>query len=160
MKFFVSILCAILVVLPSVAKDNTEVTFDYQIEGVGTGSQGTDLVQVWVMCKKPNITDVQIGRCAVKGILFKGFSSKEFRQQRKPLAGSANVEQQHADFFNEFFKDDGAFSNYVQVISNTRKVVKLEKKQYKVGATVTVLKEQLRKDLEAAGILKNINDGF
>ena len=62
-------------------------------------------------------------------------------------------------FFNDFFADGGEYRNYVQVVSNTRTVVKSGKK-YKIGATVTVSKEQLRRDLEAKGILKGLNTGF
>ena len=33
-------------------------------------------------------------------------------------------------------------------------------KEYKVGVVVSVSKDELRKDLEAAGIIKSLNSGF
>jgi GTP-sensing pleiotropic transcriptional regulator CodY len=33
-------------------------------------------------------------------------------------------------------------------------------KEYKVGVTVSVSKDQLRKDLEAAGVIKSLGSGF
>lgn len=132
---------------------------DYQIEGAGTGSQGTYLVRVSVLSKKSKILDNEVGRCAVHGVLFRGFANKEARQQQKPLAGSPMVEQQNVKFFEDFFKEDGVFVNYFQIVSGSRQVVKAGK-QYKVTATVTVAKDQLRKDLQDAGIIKGLNTGF
>ena len=130
---------------------------DYQIEGAGTGSQGTYLVRVSVLAKKSKIPDDEIGRCAVHGVLFRGFANKETRQQQKPLAGSAMVEQQNQRFFEDFFEN--LYMNYYQVVGGSRQVVKAGK-QYKVTGVVTVAKDQLRKDLQDAGIIKGLNTGF
>ena len=132
---------------------------DYQIEGAGTGNQGTYLVRVSVLTKKSKVLDDEIGRCAVHGVLFRGFANKEARQQQKPLAGGAMVEQQNAKFFEDFFGKTGTYVNYYQIVSGSRQVVKVGK-QYKVTGTVTVAKDQLRKDLQDAGIIKGLNSGF
>ena len=85
---------------------------EYHIEGAGTGNQGTYLVKVSVVSKKAkDVTDDMIGRSAVHGVLFKGFANKENRQSQKPLAKSAAVEAQHAEFFDEFFKEGGNACN-------------------------------------------------
>lgn len=157
-KFLFFTIAFLLMPLIALAKGEDEVT-SYQIEGAGTGAQGSYLVKVWVVTGNKKLADDIIGRCGVHGVLFKGFSNTETRQHQKPLAGSPTVEQQHADFFNDFFADGGEYRNYVQVVSNTRTVVKSGKK-YKIGATVTVSKEQLRRDLEAKGILRGLNTGF
>ena len=132
---------------------------DYQIEGAGTGSQGTYLVRVSVLTKKSKVLDDEIGRCAVHGVLFRGFANKEARQQQKPLAGSPMVEQQNKSFFEDFFGKANTYVNYYQIVSGSRQVVKVGK-QYKVTGTVTVAKDQLRKDLQDAGIIKGLNTGF
>ena len=49
--------------------------------------------------------------------------------------------------------------NYVEVVGSSRSVKKVGK-QYQVSATVTVNKEQLRKDLEDAGVIKGLNSYF
>lgn len=142
----------LLLALPVLADDLP----DYEIEGAGTGSQGTYLVKVSVLSKKSKITDDVIGRCAVHGVLFRGFANKELRQQQKPLAGSAMVEAQHQDFFKNFF--DGTYKNYYQLVGS-RQVVKAGK-QYKVTSVVTVAKDQLKKDLVGMDIIKGLNTGF
>lgn len=132
---------------------------EYQIEGAGTGAQGTYLVNVWAMSKDARMTEAELARCAVHGVLFRGFSNPEIRQSQKPLATDASAEATFADFFSRFFADGGAYLKYVEVVQQSRKVLK-NGKQYKVSSTVTVNKEQLRKDLEAAGIIKSINAIF
>ena len=133
---------------------------NYEIEGVEVGAQGTYLVKVWVVSKKNKVESDVLKKCAVHGVLFKGVYNKEKRIAQKPLAGTAAVEQQHADYFAEFFKDGGAYRSYANMVTPQVEVVKSGKKEYRIGATLTVLKEQLYKDLVAAGILKNLNSIF
>ena len=84
-------------VMSAMSKDEG---FNYEIEGAGTGTQGTYLVKITVITKDKKIADEKIASCAVHGVLFRGFSNKELRQSQRPLAGSAMAESQHADFFS------------------------------------------------------------
>ena len=153
--------CLTLLLIPFLvfAKDNKDV-ISYQIEGTGTtAAQGTYNVRTTVVTKNKKISDVLIAKCAVHGVLFKGFANEQARQHQKPLAGSPMVEKEHADFFEAFFQDNGCYMSYAQMVSSSRSVVKAGK-EYKVSAIVTVAKEQLRKDLEAQKILKGLSSGF
>ncbi len=131
---------------------------EYTLEGAGTGLQGTYLVTTSITSPKNDVTDDQLLRCAIHGVLFRGFNSTANRQRQRPLAGSANVETQHAAFFSDFFSN-GAFKNYGQVVSGTRTVARVGK-QFRVTSTVSVSKEQLRKDLQQKGIIQGLNDRF
>lgn len=161
LKQILLILMSILLSSPTAfCKDNKNNNeLNYEIEGAGTGSQGTYLVKVTIYSKKSNINDELIARCAVHGVLFRGFSNKELRQKQKPLAGSAMAEAQHADFFKDFFSKNGIAKNYVSTVNSSRQVVK-SGKQYKISSIVTVNKEQLHSDLEKAGIITGLNSGF
>ena len=143
-------------VMSAMSKDEG---FNYEIEGAGTGTQGTYLVKITVITKDKKIADEKIASCAVHGVLFRGFSNKELRQSQRPLAGSAMAESQHADFFKDFFKESGIAKNYVSSVSGSRQVTK-SGKEYKISTIVTVNKEQLHSDLEKAGIIKGLNSGF
>lgn len=159
-KFLILSLIFLITPFVAMAKKDKDEVISYQVEATGaTGAQGTYVVKAWVVTKNKKISDAEIGKCAVHGVLFKGFSNAKTRQHQKPVAGSSVVEDQNADFFKAFFADGGEYANYVQVISNSRSVVKAGK-EYKVGADVTVFKEQLRKDLEQKGIIKGLNTGF
>lgn len=130
----------------------------YTIEGAGTGTQGTYLVKISITAKKPNdISDQNLLRCAVHGVLFRGFCSTEFRQRQRPMAGSALSEHQYADFYNSFFQQ--SYQQYGQTVSSSRSVMKIGK-EYQVSAVVSVMKDQLRKDLTQQGVIKGLNSGF
>ena len=136
------------------AKDEPTVYF---IEGAGTGASGTYLVQVTALSRKASVSDDELCRYSVHGVLFRGFQDGTYGQQ-KPLAGSALAETEHKDFYDKFF-DNGVYRTYVTLVSGTRRVVKVDKK-YRITATVTVQKDALRKDLEKQGIIKALNSGF
>lgn len=132
---------------------------EYQIECAAVGETGMDIVNVFVITENPDIADALIGRAAVHGILFKGYAAERSRS-KKPLARTPMVETQHKDFFEAFFKPGGGYESYIQIVGNERSRLKMGKKQYKIGATIRVSSGQLRKDLEAKGILKGLGAGF
>lgn len=152
-----TIVCILSFPFDSNAKGNEPL--EYEITGNGTGTQGTYIVKISVITKDKKIPDAQIARCAVHGVLFKGFASKENRQSQKPLAGSPMAESQHPEFFQSFFAEGGPYTGYVSEVEGSREVIKSGKK-YRVSAVVTVNKDQLRRDLEKEGIIKGLNSAF
>lgn len=126
---------------------------DYTIEGAGTGVQGTYLVRVTMDAKSPEAaTDGELAKCAIHGVLFRGFDSGTNRQHQRPLAGSALVETKQAGFFSHFFHQP--YMQYGQAESISRQVTRMGKNLFKVSAIVSVKADQLRKDLITQGILQ------
>ena len=72
---------------------------------------------------------------------------------QKPLCASASAEVQNADFFNAFFQQD--FKSYADVIAGTLSTMKVGK-GYEVTATVQIAKDNLRKTMEQAGIIRKL----
>lgn len=144
-------------------KDTEE--WRYEIECVGTGAQGTYLVKVWSFSKNPDVAMEQAKKNAVHGIIFKGFAGGgQGCTSQKPLASNPNVEQEKEEFFKDFFADGGKYMKFVSVSNNgaigAGDRLKISKKEYKIGVVVSVQKDALRKDLEAAGIIKGLASGF
>ncbi|MCL2290304.1 MAG: hypothetical protein FWC34_06330 [Bacteroidetes bacterium] len=134
--------------------------FRYEIECAGVGTAGTYVVKVWSYSKKPFVAFDQAKKNAVHGILFKGFpASNACRQAQRPIA-NPGVEQEQAEFFRHFFRDGGEYLKYINASGNSaRETIKVGK-EYKVSAIISVAKDQLRKDLETAGIIKELSSGF
>lgn len=132
----------------------------YEIECAGTGGEGTYLVKVWSYSKKQHIAQEQAKKNAVHGILFKGISGKAGEcTAQKPLIKNVNIQQEQEDFFRKFFSDDKG--DYMKYAVSTSQVETIRmKKEYRVGVVVSVAKDQLRKDLEAAGMIKGLSSGF
>jgi hypothetical protein len=142
-------------------KDTEE--WRYEIEVVQTGTQGTYLIKVWSYSKKADVAIEQAKKNAVHGVIFKGFAGKPSVQGQKALASDVNLEVERADFFKPFFEDGGKYMKFVST-SNDGAVAAGDRmkvgKEYKVGVVLSVNVAALRKDLEAAGIIKALGAGF
>ena len=133
---------------------------------MGTGTQGTYLIKVFSYNKKPKVAMAQAKKNAVHGIIFKGFAGDRASgcSTQKPLARNPSVEFDQEDFFKDFFADGGRYMKFVSSSNDgsvaAGDITKVSKKLYKIGVVVSVHKDALRKDLEAAGILKGLASGF
>ena len=133
--------------------------YDIECGGV-TAKEGYYLVKVWVHSSKKAPNDMAIREAAVRGVLFRGVAPSEGCQSLRPIAGSQTSEDQHADYFNAFFNTEKKFQSYASIISGSYEIEKLKKKNYRIGAKVMVAKDQLRHDLENAGIIRGLSTGF
>lgn len=137
--------------------------FVYEIEGVDVGTQGTYLVKVWSYSKRPSVATEQAKKNAVHGVIFKGFVGRAGVPGQRPLTTNANIELEKKEFFDNFFADGGKYMKFV-TISGDGSVAAEDRmkvgKRYKIGVIVSVNVSELRKDLEAAGIIRSLNSGF
>lgn len=135
----------------------------YEIQpAVGQAPQGCALVRVWSYSKNANVATMQAGKNAVHGILFTGYSPSTDGTRlpgRNPIISDFTIEQKHADYFKAFFGDNGPFQRYVSYVGNgvPDQVIKIGK-EYKVGITVTVLVDELRKRLEQDDIIAKLEE--
>ena len=133
--------------------------FRYEIECAGNAIQGTYLVKVWSYSKKAAVAENQCRKNAVHGVIFKGYGGGQGCVSQRPLANTPGVEDQYKTYFDNFFAPGGEFQKYASIMSGTTETVKVGK-EYKVGVVVSVRKDDLRKALEAAGVIRKLNSGF
>ncbi|MGE0077622.1 MAG: hypothetical protein AB7S48_07170 [Bacteroidales bacterium] len=142
--------------------DDTK-SFRYELEAMPTGVQGTYLVKVWSYSKDPKLPMDKAKKNAVHGIIFKGFPGKPGIPGQVALANKPNAEVENAAFFDKFFATGGEYLKYANIASNggisAQDIMKVGK-EYKVGVVVSVNIAQLRKDLEAAGVIRSLDQGF
>jgi hypothetical protein len=137
----------------------------YETQCMGIGVDGTKLVKVWSYSKDPVVAIEQAKKNAVHAMIFQGFvgNSKTACATQKPLTDNPGLEQEKAQFFDAFFADGGKYMKFVNVSGdgsiNPQDRVKIGK-EYKIGIVVSVMYDQLRKDLEDAGIIKGLASGF
>ncbi len=124
----------------------------YEIACAGIGVQGMYLVEVTSYGKTVDAALAQMKKDAVHGVLFCGGSGECVQ---KPLVGNAEVENEHKDFFDNFFSASGDYTKYVVEEKNMNIIAKkVGKREYKVTKVLSVKKDLLRKDLEKAGVIK------
>ena len=147
------------------AKKNDEgLVPEYQMEGAGMTSQNAQQVLITIVTKKKDkVSEKDLEKAAVHGVLFRdyddatnaGFGSVA---SHKSIMGSPTAEAEYIDFFEPFFKN-GDYAKYVQLVSDSRRVVK-SGKEWKVSAIVRVNADALRKDLKKQGMVKNLGSGW
>ena len=161
----VSIVCACASLFAQAQKkaDKQTTQWRYEIQpAVGQAREGACLVRVWTYSPKAEIAEGQAGKNAVHGIIFKGFPSSTqgaLIVGRDPLINDPVIEEQYSEYFNEFFKTGGAYQRYVSYIGNGVPDPPMRVgKEWKIGITVVVMVDQLRKRLENDGILKPLEN--
>jgi len=144
-------------------KNNVAAYYDYEVECMGTGMDGTQIIKVWGYAKKPSEAVEMAKKNAVHAVMFKGILNGKPGCMMRPLITEPGSEQQHQDYFTAFFKKGGKYLNYVSV-SNDGSIDPKDRlkvgSQYKIGVTVSVSHTALRKELESAGIIKALGQGF
>lgn len=133
---------------------------NYEVECLGTGSDGTQILKIWGYGKKPDKAILQAKRNAVHAVIFKGIFAGQPGCTRRPLVNDANALETHKEYFDAFFDEGGKYLSFVATSGEGVKQSVKVGKQYKVAIGVSVMKEQLRKELENEGIIKGLNQGF
>lgn len=166
MKKFLLSLLVVAFCLPALAAtprqkkaDKETSQFRYEIECAGNAVQGTYLVKVWSYSKKASVAENQCRKNAVHGVIFKGYGGGQGCVSQRPMVNTPGAETQNQEYFDSFFADGGEFQKYASIMSGTTESVKVGR-EWKVGCVVSVRKDDLRKALEAAGIIRALSSGF
>jgi hypothetical protein len=134
---------------------------NYEVSCMGTGMDGTQLIKVWGFGKKPEDAIHQARKNAVHAVIFKGILGGQPGCMQRPLVNKPGAEVQHADYFNNFFSNGGSYLRFVsQAGDGSVDRIKIDKRTYKVGVVDSVMHAQLRRELEAAGIIPKLGQGF
>lgn len=135
--------------------------YSYEVETLGVGSDGTKALKVWSFDKSVDRAIVKAKKSAVAACIFKGLPASSNATATPPLYVGTDPEWN--DYFNHLFADDGEYANYVNIttdgVPSGQDRLKT-KGGYKVGIYVQVLYDDLRKKLEADGVIKSMNSWF
>lgn len=139
------------------AKANTQ-AFNYDITCAGNGAAGTYLVRVSSYSKKQVVAADSNVRDAVHGVIFKGFGAGEGCVAQKALVRNPGAEIENRPYFSAFF-DNNEYRKFASVVAGTMETSKVGG-TYCVTQTVCVYKDELRKTLEAAGVVSGLGSIF
>lgn len=139
--------------------DEATEAWHYDIEPAGEAKQGTYLIRVCSYSSRTNPALEQSLKNAVHGVIFKGYSGLGNITGKPALAREPGIETQKADFFKPFFADGGDFRKFASQVGDEVERTKVGR-DVKVCMVVKVMAEDLRKYLEAAGIIRGLGAGF
>jgi hypothetical protein len=134
---------------------------NYEIECVGTGMDGTQLVKVWGFGSNPDRAAYQARKNAVHAVIFKGINAGRPGCMTRPLVTQPGSEELHRKYFDTFFANGGRYLSFIsQANDGSVDRIRVDRRNYKVGVVVSVRHSALRDELEAAGIIKKLGQGF
>lgn len=131
-------------------------TFDviYDIYGAGEAKSGYYLVEINAYVQKKKEINKEITkRCALHGVLFKGYPASKGNASKPALIKDNALESEKEAYFKTLIEEN--FDNYTSMANDFMKVVK-EGKQYRITTFVLVNVSKLRKDLEKENIIRTL----
>ncbi len=141
----------------NVSKNTTAGFYEYEIECMGTDLDGSQQLRAYGVGANREDAREQAKKNAVYNILFKGTRLGRSGCDLRPVVFNINVYDEKRDFFNEFFKDGGAYKNFVtkeDTPRQTKNRLKAEGREKVFGMRLTVLVAELRKEMKQKGIIE------
>lgn len=135
--------------------------YNYEIQVTGVGVDGTKIYKVWGYGKKVDAAILNAKQSAVAAAIFKDIPGTAGVEGSPAICQESDAAAKHADYFDRFFAWDGPWQSYVNLTSTPSGKNQLKVKGgYKVGVVVQVLYDNLRKELERAGVAKALDSLF
>lgn len=133
---------------------------NYEVECLGTGVQGSQFLKVWGYGNSPENAVIEAKRNAVHAVIFKGITVGQ-GCMKNPLVTNKEAEQNFKKYFDDFFAPGGKYLDFVALTGEgVQDRIRVDRRTYKVGINVSVMSAALRKELESAGIINKLSDGF
>lgn len=147
-----------------IADEDTK-NWRYEIQCLSVASQGSYIVKIYSYSRNKNVAIEQSKKNAIHGVIFRGIPQSEIGcVAQPPMARHPNLEEKNRDYFESFFSEDGEYRKFVTLTTDGAVApgdrLKVGRREYKIGLIVSVDIAGLRKELEAAGIIKGLATGF
>lgn len=165
--FLFAIICAVALPLGAQTRKERKILYNsqynYEIEPVGVGQDGTKVFKVWGYGKKVEEAVMNAKEAAVAACIFKGLPGGQGSAPTPAICSEPNAELKHEQYFENFFAVGGKYLQFIALTNDGDPAgedrLKI-KKGYKVAIYVQVMYDALRKQLEADGIARRLDSGF
>lgn len=176
-----TILILLLAAFVPLSASAQKFVLDYEVQCLGVGTEGTQLLKVWAYAKKQEEAIELAKLYAVHAVIFKGIKTGKGCANRSliPEKDAADALRLHSAYFEKFFgikrmKRNGEYKMeprapgkvyqlFVQLSTDGSIRAQDRKKvgnRYKIGVAVSVSRDALRKHLEQDEIIKAMDHGF
>lgn len=165
--FLFAIICTVALPLGAQTRKERKILYNsqynYEIEPVGVGQDGTKVFKVWGYGKDVPAAVMNAKEAAVAACIFKGLPGGQGSAPTPPICSEPNAEVKHEQYFDKFFTVGGKYLQFIALTNDGDPAgedrLKI-KKGYKVAIYVQVMYDALRKQLEADGIARRLDSGF
>ncbi len=134
--------------------------YNYETECLGVELDGSQTLRTWGIGRNRLDAVEQAKKNAVRDVLFKGILKGKSECNQKPVLFEVNVQEKHEDYFNKFFADKGAYSEFIsmkdeRIISGIFKEKKRIEDEVNEEVVVRVLRAELKKKMIDDKIMNN-----
>ena len=165
--FLFAIICAVASPVGAQTRKERKILYNsqynYEIEPVGVGQDGTTVFKVWGYGKKVEDAVMNAKEAAVAACIFKGLPGGQGSAPNPAICSEPNAELKHEQYFEKFFAVGGKYLQFIALTNDGDPAgedrLKI-KTGYKVAIYVQVMYDALRKQLEADGIARRLDSGF
>ncbi len=137
-------------------------SFNYEVSVTGVGQDGTKAMKVWGYGSNVDNAIVQAKKNAVAACIFRGIPGGNGAAPTPALCPDSQCEEKNSAYFDHFFETAGTYLKFINLttdgVPSGQDRLKI-KGGYKVAIYVQVMYENLRKELEDAGIIAKLGSG-
>ena len=140
-----------------------ESPYNYEIQNLGVGEEGTKLVKIWGYDKKADQAVMKAERNAVAAAIFRGIPAGNGSAKTPALCSDQNCYEKNRKFYDDFLKPGGKYLQFVNLTNDGMPGgadrIKMQK-GYKVAVKASIAHSNLRAYLEKEGMIKRLDSGF
>lgn len=136
MKKTIWILAALAIILLSSCRSKDVVTpalHSYTTECLGKSMDGIHTLRVWASGRNKTDAIEQAKKKAVYDVVFTGIHAGVGECNAYPVVDEANAHKKYEDYFDIFFADGGAYSQYVSITNQKKSAIQ----RYQGNGTLT-----------------------
>ena len=150
-----------VVLLLSACKTTSTSYYSYETECMGVELDGSQTLKAYGVGRYWIDATEQAKKNAVRDVIFKGNYAGSGECQKRPILLEVNAHQKYENYFNVFFRDKGAYAQYVSLRDERigahvplRMARSRNSDQSVYSVIVRVKREELKQTLIRDGILK------
>lgn len=137
------------------SKETTAAFHGYTTECLGIGMDGSQTLRVWASGRNKTDAIEQAKKKAVYDVVFSGIQAGNGGCNAYPVVDEANARKKYEEYFDLFFADNGAYTQYVSTSGQKKSAMQrfYGDGTQTLGLIVTVNRSALRQRFESDNII-------
>ncbi len=155
MKHILVFVLSIFIVITSFSQK--KYSNEYEVNFVKS-ENGKIYCTIFTYCKneKQCLENAKIN--AIKTTLFRGFTSDI---KINPIIKNLDVENENKNYFNNFFKPNGRYLNFIEYTQYVQvEYAEINKRKKKTAINIVILRDNLIKEMQNLKLIKLLDNGF
>lgn len=155
-KLWMLAVMAIILLISCQSKDVVTPAFhSYKTECLGKSMDGSQTLRVWASGRNKKDAIEQAKKKAVYDVVFTGIQAGSGECNAYPIVDEANARKKYEDYFDLFFTDGGAYSQYVSITNHNKSAIQRYQGNgtQTLGIIVTVNRSALRQRFVSDNII-------